>query len=105
MRIFGLLVLIFGAHFAFAEVCGLYQYNDYGDRTSLTISDFATMAPQTINYQISNGDAQAVQTMVSGLCYCVDGVISADPTYPGDYLYKILVVNKVVGLPRYSCHP
>jgi hypothetical protein len=105
IRRLGLMLLIFSAHFASAEICGLYQFNDYGDRTALTISDFTNMSPQTVNFQISNTESPLVQGLVSGLCYCVEGDVSADPNYPGDYLYKILAVKKVIGSPRTNCHP
>ena len=105
MRVFLVLLLSFSFSASAAEVCGLFQINDYGDRISYTLVDFARMAPQILNYRIINDDSSTVRGMVNGLCYCVEGSETADPQFNGDLMYRLLRVTAVNSGPTQDCSP
>jgi hypothetical protein len=101
------LILLLSLSFssAWAEQCGLFQINDYGDRISYTLVDFSRMAPRILNYRIVNDDSPLVRGMVNGLCYCVDGTETVDPQFNGDLMYRLLRVGTVNSGPTQDCTP
>ncbi|MGZ3722424.1 MAG: hypothetical protein ACXVA9_05810 [Bdellovibrionales bacterium] len=105
MRFLALSIAAFCCASAFAEQCGLYQIEDYGERTAYTIIDFVSMNPQQVSYQITNRDSRVVRSMVNGLCYCVDGAVTPDPLFHGDLLYQLLEVTRVTSGPSSGCAP
>src|SRR5262249_36858138 len=105
MKWLWLISLLFSAVLAQAEECGLFSVEDFGDRISYTIIDFQTQKPRTKVFHIVNTTKGPVSSMVNGLCYCVDGNITSDPSYPGDEFYKLITVTRVMTAPYQGCGP
>src|SRR5665213_497092 len=104
MRLLALCLVFFGSG-AWAEECGLYQVEDYGERIAFTIADFNSAQPQTVNYKITNQDSPVISSMVNGLCYCVEGQVTQDPNYSNDTSYQLLSVERVNSGPSSGCGP
>jgi hypothetical protein len=104
MRIVAFL-LVFWPVFAQAESCGLFQRQDYGDVVAYTLIDFSSQRPQTLNFTVMNRNSAVVSGMMSGLCYCVDGIVSQDPNYSTDLLYQLIEIKAVVSGPTSGCFP
>jgi hypothetical protein len=102
MRVFGVVLLFFTASLH-AETCGLYQIEDFGDRTLYSITDFTSQNGQTVSSSIVNFLSPEVKNMVAGQCYCVEGPSSEDPQYQRDLMFRILRVEVITRGPYTGC--
>jgi hypothetical protein len=101
-RFFGALLLAYGVH-AQADYCGLYQVEDFGDRTIYTLIEFHAYPTITINFNITNPQTDLVRGMVAGRCYCVTGQTSADNDHRGDINYWLLGITAIKSGPTSDC--
>lgn len=92
-----------------AQVCGLYQVEDFGDRVLYSITRFTLATPITPSIQtvftLTNPGHPTVRNMIHGMCYCVDGVVRPDPEFEGDDGYQLLTLSHLEGPPYIGCIP
>ena len=104
MRFLGVFFVLFSFH-VHADICGLYQMEDYGDRVVYSLVNLNPMTRETMNYTITNTGASVVKTMLNGLCYCVRGEDKLDPAYESDPQYMVLEITHLVSGPFTGCMP
>lgn len=104
MRFLGVFLLVLSLQ-AHAEICGLYQIEDFGDRVFYSLVDFRTFPEQSLIYSITNNNSIPVKTMVNGMCYCLEGEIKLDPAYEADSMYMLLNIQRIDNGPFSPCGP
>ncbi len=91
-----------------AAVCGLYQIEDFGDRVLYSIVRFTNTqnasSVQTL-FTITNPGNPTVRGMVRGVCYCVSGIVQADPEFLGDENYQLLTLARIEDQGYTGCLP
>ncbi|HMN69372.1 MAG TPA: hypothetical protein PKC28_12595 [Bdellovibrionales bacterium] len=85
------------------NVCGVFQVEDFGDRRVYSLVQ--TDQKYQVQYAVQNPSTPVTDSLVRGLCYCVQGWVFEDPEFPGDAAYRVLQIEKVTDGPFSGCIP
>ena len=90
-----------------ALICGFYQVEDFNERVLYFLTVFDPPPPKGYKtlFTITNPSSPAVNSMIRGMCYCVEGQTQVDPEFEGDENFQLLTVENVEGTPFVDCTP
>lgn len=102
MRFLFSFLLIFSWSASAERICGLYQAEDFGDRMIHSLTDFSTFPTLAVVYTITNAGEATVNSMLSGQCYCILGLVTESGPDP---MYQKLAVSNIDFGPFQKCSP